>query len=280
MKMTILGSGSWEGVPALGCKCIICREAQTNSAKTRTRPCLLITDDQDKGQLLFECSPDIRIQSKDIDKVETVFISHYHYDHAGGLPEFDAYVDLRLKKQLDVYCSLATAGYLSKTFGYLPITYKTLKPQGSLNIAEYEIIPFPVYHMHSHDNSNGLPNPAAVGAFGFIVLKDGKKVVYMGDFYKVDENIAELIKDADILITDGTYLFEEYYKSEYSQLIRDEHDPDHLHNKDIIKFAEGTGAKKVIYHSISHLPELSQEQMQKLLPEDHFVSYDGMQVTV
>jgi len=54
--------------------------------------------------------------------------------------------------------------------------------------------------------------------------------------------------------------------------------PDHLHGKQILDFTGGLNAKKVIFHSISHLTEKSHDELQKLLPKNMFLSYDGMEL--
>lgn len=43
MKITILGSGGWEGIPAPFCDCTVCKKAVSNpnSKDRRTRPELL-----------------------------------------------------------------------------------------------------------------------------------------------------------------------------------------------------------------------------------------------
>ena len=58
MKLKILGSGAWEGIPAPFCNCKICESAKKpNSKDNRTRPQILV--ETEKGQFLIEISPDI-----------------------------------------------------------------------------------------------------------------------------------------------------------------------------------------------------------------------------
>ena len=43
MKIKILGSGGWEGIPVPFCKCRVCKSAQNLESKdNRTRPELLV----------------------------------------------------------------------------------------------------------------------------------------------------------------------------------------------------------------------------------------------
>lgn len=55
-------------------------------------------------------------------------------------------------------------------------------------------------------------------------------------------------------------------------------DPDHLHGKQILDFISLLNAKKVIFHSITHLTEKTHEELQALFPKDMELSFDGMEI--
>ena len=80
-------------------------------------------------------------------------------------------------------------------------------------------------------------------------------------------------------ISDGTYLFEEIWPDKDLQnLTREEKDPDHLHGEEIMRFVSDLHAKKVVYHSISHLPGLTHNKLQEQLPKGQFIGFDGMDI--
>jgi len=58
--------------------------------------------------------------------------------------------------------------------------------------------------------------------------------------------------------------------------IGEKNDSDHLHGKAIIDFSRSLNAKRVIFHSITHLSEKTHEEMQKLLPIGFEPGYDGL----
>jgi len=276
MKLKILGSSAWEGIPVPFCKCKICESAKKPKSKdNRTRPQILV--ETKKGQFLIEISPDIRIQSTkfNLPNISNFLISHWHFDHMYGLLELHAWIEFVLGKKPKLFCSQKTKEWLDQSFAHIPKEIIVVKPFKKFDLFGIKITPIPLYHMYWQDKNvkeNELNN-----TFGFVLEKKGKKAVYLADYYKLPNKSLELIKNSDIIIADGTYLFEEMFldKPEQNNL---KSDPDHLHGKQILDFVSGLNAKKVIFHSISHLTEKSHEELQRLLPKNMFISYDGMEL--
>ena len=139
------------------------------------------------------------------------------------------------------------------------------------------ITPFPVYHMHSQDD--GKDSSMLQNVFGFLLEHNNTKVAYLADYYKIPEESLDLIKDVNAVIADGTYLFEEKWpKKDLQNMTREEKDPDHLHGDAITTFAKSLRVNKVVYHSISHLPGLTHDKLQSLLPDNQFIGFDGMEI--
>jgi len=276
MKLKILGSGAWEGIPVPFCNCKICESAKKpNSKDNRTRPQILV--ETEKGQFLIEISPDIRIQSTkfNLPNISNFLISHWHFDHMYGLLELHAWAEFVLGQKPKLFCSQKTKEWLDQSFAHIPKEVVVVKPFEKFDLFGIKITPFPVYHMNWQDKDvkeNDLDN-----TFGYVLEKNGKKAVYLADYYKMPNKYLELIKNSDVIIADGTYLFEEMFpdKPEQNNL---KSDPDHLHGKQILDFASGLNAKRVIFHSIAHLTEKSHEELQKLTPKNMFISYDGMEL--
>lgn len=89
MKILFLGSGTSTGVPAIGCRCNICRS--DNPRNKRTRASILITSN-DKN-ILIDTSTDLRIQALaySIVRIDAVFFTHAHADHIHGIDDLRSF---------------------------------------------------------------------------------------------------------------------------------------------------------------------------------------------
>ena len=280
MKIKILGSGGWEGIPASFCNCRVCRLAKEdpNSKNFRTRPEFLV--ETEEGKFLIEISPDIRLQSTkfDLPLIKDFLVSHWHFDHMYGLLELHAWSEFVMNKKIRLYCSETTKEWLDKNFAHIPKEVIIVEPFKRFELYGIRITPLPLYHMFFQDKD--LKENQLKNTFGFLLEKENKKAVYLPDYFKIPKKSFELIKGTDVVIMDGTYLFPELFpnKPEQNGLKFEEADPDHIHGNKILKLAKSFNAKRIIFHSITHLTEKTHEELQNLLPENMFISFDGMEV--
>ncbi len=277
MQITILGSGGWEGIPSPFCKCRVCQKAieDPKSKDSRTRPEILV--EGDGGNFLLELSPDIRLQSTrfNLPLIKDFLISHWHFDHLYGILELHAWSKFVMDKELNVYCSQKTTDWIEKTFSHIPKNVITLEPYKSFVLFGVTVTPVPLYHMQIRDadvSEENLDN-----TFGYILEKDGKKIAYLADYYKIPEKAVELVKGADTIIADGTYIFNDLFPDKPTQNGL-KADPDHMHGEEIFKFIETLESKEVVFHSITHLSEKNHDELTELLPPHFRISHDGMKL--
>ena len=268
MKIKILGSGAWEGIPAPFCSCNTCNLAKKYplSRNNRTRPQLLI--EGQGGQFLLEISPDIRMQSArfNVSSIDNFVISHWHFDHMYGLHELFSWMK-KLSRKPVVHCSSGTREMVKKEFSYLPLTVNVLRPLESFILFGITSTPLPVYHIFARDND--VPEGSLQNTYAYLFESDGKQVAYLADYYQIPDVALEKLRGIDAVIADGTYLLTDQYK---------EAKGNHMHGEDIFRFINSLGAKAVYYHSISHLTDRTHEELQKAMPARHIVSYDGTEV--
>jgi phosphoribosyl 1,2-cyclic phosphate phosphodiesterase len=275
MKVKLLGSGSWEGIPAPFSNDKVSVGAKWNKKDFRFRPCLEVKNK--KETFLIEIPPDIRLISSKFKlyNVNKFLVSHWHFDHLYGLFELQCYSEF--VKEIEIYCSHKTAEWIQQKFGHMLKHVKIIELQAyvPVKINGVKITPLPVKHMSSRDTFETEDN-----TLGFL-LEDGKnKIAYMADCCWMPDKTKELIKEIDVAVLEGVYLFEDKINEQHA-FYKLKQDPDHMHGEEIIKIAKEINAKKTVFHHISRLTDMNHEQLQEELKkkdETYFIGYDGMKL--
>lgn len=135
MRVTLLGTGTSHGVPAIGCDCAVCRS--NDPRDRRTRPSILIelepgaskapapradpaTYARDVRSILVDTSTDLRAQAlaHDIRRVDAILFTHSHADHVFGLDEVRRYNALQ-RAAIGCYADAQTLADLRRMFAYI-----------------------------------------------------------------------------------------------------------------------------------------------------------------
>jgi phosphoribosyl 1,2-cyclic phosphate phosphodiesterase len=84
-KVTLLGTGTSQGVPIIGCICRVCSSGDFRDKRLRTSALL----EFDSGNLLVDVGPDFRQQALrcKLSSVNAALLTHEHKDHTGGLDD-------------------------------------------------------------------------------------------------------------------------------------------------------------------------------------------------
>lgn len=88
-RLVFWGTGDAMGVPRVYCDCGVCEEARTTGVNRRLRS-MVAVEESGGSRFLIDCGPDWRVQmeARGIRTVETVLVTHPHFDHIGGLWEW------------------------------------------------------------------------------------------------------------------------------------------------------------------------------------------------
>jgi phosphoribosyl 1,2-cyclic phosphate phosphodiesterase len=167
MRVTLLGTGTSSGVPAIGCDCAVCKS--NDPRDRRTRPSILIDlgDGADRPvrvpfavatrYLLVDTATDLRAQALayDVRRVDAIAFTHSHADHVLGLDEVRRY-NFMQRTAISCFGDAGTLADLRRMFSYI-FDGKTRAgggiPQlslfeigGAFSLGGVELVPVPVMH--------------------------------------------------------------------------------------------------------------------------------------
>ena len=226
MRIRLLGTGAGGGVPQWNCNCKVCREARAGAGRVRprTQSCVAVTAD-DRRWFLLNASPDIRAQIEGFpplhppagvnrgSPVEGVLLTNADLDHTLGLfllREGDRLrvhataavrrsltEGLSLAGTLEAFCGLewiqppADAGPLACRDGSKSgLLYRAFAVAGSP----------PRFMRDRAEASDG-------GTVGYLLRDErtGGRLLFLPDVGRIDDALARLLPECDVLLFDGTF---------------------------------------------------------------------------
>jgi len=98
--ITLLGTGTSQGVPMIGCECSVCKSSDRRDRRLRSS----VLIETDTTTVVIDTGPDFRYQMlrAGVKKLDAVILTHEHYDHVAGLDDIRAFNKIR-KGDIDVY---------------------------------------------------------------------------------------------------------------------------------------------------------------------------------
>lgn len=189
MRVTLLGTGTSQGVPVIACKCDVCRSDDPKDKRLRSS--IMVEDGTTR--IVVDCGPDFRQQmlSHAVDNLDAILLTHEHADHIFGLDDIRSFNWLQ-KSPMDIYCEPRVQKNIKNIFNYVFAENKMPGiPQMDLidltskqfNVGSIHIIPIRVYHQY-------------LSVYGF---RFGR-FAYLTDFNVIDEEELEKLKGIDILV--------------------------------------------------------------------------------
>jgi phosphoribosyl 1,2-cyclic phosphate phosphodiesterase len=116
LKLTLLGTGTSQGVPVIGCDCEVC--TSTDPRDQRLRSAALLQAGATK--ILIDAGPDLRQQMlrEGVDHVDAILLTHEHNDHVIGLDDVRPF-NFRSGRPMTVFALPRVAGEVRKRFEYV-----------------------------------------------------------------------------------------------------------------------------------------------------------------
>jgi phosphoribosyl 1,2-cyclic phosphate phosphodiesterase len=115
MKITILGSGTSDGIPVVGCGCPVCGSADPKDNRLRAS---VLIEGQGGESLIIDTGPDFRFQAlrAGLKRLDGIYLTHAHADHIHGM---DDVRPLSRERPLPVYGNRQTIAEMRERFSYV-----------------------------------------------------------------------------------------------------------------------------------------------------------------
>ena len=253
MRITLLGTGTSQGVPVIACDCEVC--LSTNSKDKRLRSSVMIQ--VDNLNLVIDTGPDFRQQMlrEKVVKVDSILFTHHHKDHVAGMDDIRAF-NHKWKRDMPIYCNQATSNALKLEFPYIfsGFNYPGI-PKVAINIIENK--PFKI--------EKTIIEPIEVLHYKLPVLGFRiRNFIYLTDVSEISKKEKEKMKGADLIILDA---------------LRKQDHISHFSLEQALTLLEELNPKQALLTHISHYMGLH-DNVNKELPNYVNLAYDGQEVTL
>ncbi|MBK9729916.1 MAG: MBL fold metallo-hydrolase [Chitinophagaceae bacterium] len=252
MKVTFLGTGTSQGIPVISCPCAICHSPDTRDQRLRTS----ILIDSGDTCIAVDAGPDFRQQMlrEKVKRLDAVLFTHAHKDHLAGLDDVRAFNYFQ-QQPMDVYATLPVQQVIRNEFSYAFDRENDYPGIPKIKLHMIDLRPFKI--------RNIAFDPIEVFHFKLPVLGFRfNDFTYITEANFISEEEKRKIKGSRFLVLNA---------------LRKEKHISHFNLEEAIALAKEIGAEATYFTHISH--QLGKhEEVEKLLPPNIYLAYDGLKI--
>ena len=254
MKVYFLGTGTSQGIPVIGSNHPVCKS--TDFKYKRLRVSVWIS--WGNYSYVIDCGPDFRQQmlSSNCQKVDGILFTHEHSDHTAGIDDIRPF---NFKQgEIPIYAHQRVIHNLRKRFDYVFETVN--KYPGAPSVETIEVVNNQSF---SIGNKTAVPINVMHGnlqVFGYRI----DDFAYLTDVKTIENSEIAKLKNLKVLVINA---------------LREEPHDTHFNLKEALDFITLVQPKKAYLTHISHIMGYH-EEVQKNLPDNVFLAYDNLEITI
>ena len=253
MTVTFLGTGTSQGIPIIGSTHPVCLSSDFKDKRLRVS----VLIEWDNYSYVIDCGPDFRQQMlrAGCDRIDGIVFTHEHSDHVLGFDDIRPFYFRQ--GDIPIYAHKRVLKALKKRFDYV---FKTKnKYPGAPTVIQNRIKnePFLLKNLEVIP-VNGKHDKLQVFGFKF------GDFAYLTDMKTVKAEEVEKIKNVKVLVVNA---------------LRIKPHPSHFNLEEALQFIAEVNPETAYLTHISHLLGFH-EAIQKKLPKNVFLAYDGLEINL
>ncbi len=253
MNITFLGTGTSQGIPVIGSDHPVC--LSTNPKDKRLRVSILV--EWDDYTYSVDCGPDFRQQmlNADVHKLDGIIFTHEHADHTAGLDDIRPFYFKQ--GDIPIYAHERVITAIKERFAYIFEIKNKYAGAPGVKCLEIENKPFTLGNLEVMP-INGLHYHLQVFGFRF------KDFAYLTDFKTIEDTELQKLIGVKVLVVNA---------------LREKEHISHFTLAEALALIKKVNPERAFLTHISHWLGFHDE-VQQNLPENVFLAYDNLQITI